>query len=230
MIGLINTLAETSALTVTSLQERLQLAYYEDKDDFFILMYASFQELAELTSETLRDIQFTLNTIVVEQKKSELFQGLQDRNVNHNLSLILFLEYDEDLSSSYQEIYKAEENYMNAKKYVLPYKAADCNELKTKIADSSDFVEALNRMAVDHSNLIEETNQSWYDLLLNLFIKIPFLNYQPEQGEQSIANLREMIDRSLNPRQQTLLGLIDDNDISNISDIEAFASGNNMLL
>lgn len=230
MIDLINTLAEASALTVTSLQERLQLAYYEDKDDFFILMYASFQELAELTSKTLRDIQFTLNTIVVEQKKSELFQRLQDRNVNQNLSLILFLEYDEDLSSSYQEIYKAEENYMNAKKYVLPYKAADCNELKTKIADSSDFVEALNRMAVDHSNLIEETNQSWYDLLLNLFIKIPFLNYQPKQGEQSIANLREMIDRSLNPRQQTLLGLIDDNDISNISDIEAFASGNNMLL
>lgn len=230
MIDLINKLAEASALTVTSLREGLQLAYYEDKDDFFILMHASFEELAELTSETLRDIQYTLNTIVVEQKKSELFQRLQDRNVNQNLSLILFLEYDGDISSSHQEIYKAEENYMNAKKYVLPYKAADCNELKAKIADSSDFVEALNRMAVDHSNLIEETNQSWYDLLLNLFIKIPFLNYQPEQREQSIANLKEMIDSSLNPRQQTLLTLIDDNDISNISDIEAFASGNNMLL
>jgi len=230
MRNLINTLAEASALTVTSLGEGLQLAYYEDKDDFFILMYASFQELTELTSETLKDIQFMLNSMVVEQKKSEMFQLLQDRNVGQNLSLILFLEYDGDITSSYQEIYKAEENYMNAKKYVLPYKASDCNGLKAKIGEATNVVEALNRIAVDHSNLIEETDQSWYDLLLNLFIKIPFLNYQPQQEEQSIANLSEMINSSLNPRQQYLLALIDTNDISTVSDIETFASDNNMLL
>ncbi|MDL2141703.1 hypothetical protein QQY79_04160 [Flavobacterium tructae] len=230
MRNLINTLTEASGLTVIPLAESLQLAYYEDKDDFFIIMHESFPELSKLTSEILKDIQFMLNSLVVEQKKSEIFQSLQHRNVNQNLSLILFLEYEEDLSQSFQEINKAEENYLNAKKYILPYKSTDCEDLKSKIADSSNLIKTLNELAVGHSNLMEETDQTWYDLLLNLFIKIPFLNYQSQNGEQSLSNLTEMINSSLDQRQLELLMLIDNNDISGISDIEAFVSNNNMLL
>lgn len=229
MKTIINQLVKSLDLKVSTLRDDIDLAYFEDKDDFFILMYSTFSELTQLTDSNLTNIQFALNSLVVDLKTFDILRALQHRSINQNLSLLLFIEYENSISHSFKELNKAEENYINAKKYILPYRVADLEALMSKINTSDDIIKVLNDLAVDNSPLLEQNEESWYDLLLNLFIKIPFLNYRPQDGQQSIGNLSSMITESLNPRQNNLLSIIDGNNIASITDIETFAATNNML-
>jgi len=229
MKNIIDILAALSGLKVIPLENNLELAYYENKDDFFIFKYSTYAELSELTDASLKDVQFILNSLVVDLKNSETFRALQYRSINQNLSLLLFLEFEDSISQSFKELNKAEENYINAKKYALPYRAADVEILAQKIEGSEDIVKTLNSLAVDNSNLLEKNEESWYDLLLQLFIKVPFLNYQPKDGQQSIGNLHSMIHELLDPRQAALLTIIKESNIADIADIETFVNSKNIL-
>jgi len=228
MRNIIKEISLQSGLKYINVDENLDFAYYEDKDDFYLLCFYDHSDLMRITGENIKILEYALNNIVVNTKKSETLTQFIDRNINYNLSLILFAALDGDYPNLIKELNKVEENYINSKKYILPYNNDALEVLKEKISNTAALVSDLNDLAIAHSDSIQENQDNWYDLLLNLFIKIPYLNYQPADHSLTLTTLSDSLNQAMTDRESFLLSIINDSNIHAITDIENFVNAKNM--
>lgn len=232
MKTIISKIIEESGLKTISLNSNVDFTYYNDeKDDFFLFLFYDQNELIELNNNEVVDLEYTINRIIVDSKNNENISKFKERNIDHNLSLILLLELEEDNNIDLQrELNKVEENIFNAKKYVLPYLKRDIEILLLKIDERSKVVNRINEIAIHNSNLLDKIDERWYKTLMGFFIKIPFLNYQSTKNNQSLENLSSTIEESLSDREKQLLSVISENDFNSFSNIEDFITRFNLAI
>lgn len=231
MKTIINKIVEESDLKTITLNANVCFTYYDDeKDDFFLLLFYNQNELIELNNNEIVDLEYTINRIIVETKNNENISRFKERNIDHNLSLILLLELENHNVDLQKELNKVEENSLNAKKYVLPYFKSDIETIQLKINKDSEVIKLLNELAVDNSDLLNKNDESWYKTLMSFFIKIPFLNYISTENNQSLENLSLTIEESLSNREKYLLSAISDNDFESFTNIEDFITEFNLTI
>lgn len=232
MKTIISKIIEESDLKTISLNTNVDFTYYDnEKDDFFLFLFYNQNELIELNNNEVIELEYTINRIIVDLKNNENISKFKERNIDHNLSLILLLELGEDDNIDLRrELNKVEENSLNAKKYVLPYFKNDIENLLQKIDGKSEVVNLLNEIAVDNSNLLDKVDERWYKTLMGFFIKIPFLNYQSTENNQSLENLSLTIEESLSDREKQLLSVITENNFDSFSNIEDYITQFNLTI
>lgn len=188
-------------------------AHFEDKNDFFIFIFSSYTHLLSIMNiETSKEIEYALNSYTVGYKKKFL-DDYKQRDLDYNLSLILVLEEDVEIP----KLDFIEENPFNSKKYILQYNRADLESLEQNIDyNLTNISHTLNALVVKNSSFLKEEinkDNSWYDLLLRLFIKIPFLNYQKLEKDkvEELRSLDEVILAGLDESQKQILELLETN-------------------
>lgn len=229
MKNLIKSIAENNYLKSLELKDgklNPTLLYFEDKDDFYIIISSEYQNLLEQLEleENSNDIDLGINAYldtIKEYSDTEIFRS---RFIDFNLSCIVAVQLEtlqnEDVL---KRIHKIEEDYKIAKKYILPYLNSDFEALKEKLQNLTtySFNEKLNKIALVNSDIINNKNESWYQLLMNLFIKLPFLNYYSDSF--GLTTIAELLDDNLREDQKTILQNINDNYSEDV-DIETFIS------
>ncbi|OWP82862.1 hypothetical protein BWK59_13615 [Flavobacterium davisii] len=231
MKTIISKIVEESGLKKITLNANVDFTYYDDeKDDFFLLLFYNQNELIELNNNEIVDLEYTINRIIVETKNNETISRFKERNIDHNLSLILLLELENHNGDLQKELNKVEENSLNAKKYVLPYFKNDIETIQLNINNDNEVIRLLNEVAVDNSDLLNKNDESWYKTLMSFFIKIPFLNYLSTENNQSLENLSLTIAESLSNREKHLLSAISDNDFESFTNIEDFITEFNLTI
>lgn len=228
MKTIINKIIEENNLKSISLNSKIDFTYYEEKDDFFLFLYYNQNEIIELNNNEIVDLEYTINRIIVELKKDDNLFEFKQRNIDHNLSLVLLLELDNENDELQKELNKVEENSFNAKKYVLPYFKNDVEILLQKINGTDEIVSRLNKVSIENSDLLDKLDESWYKVLMGIFIKIPFFNYQSTEDNQSLENLSLAVEESLSDREKFLLTTINDNDFNSFQKIEEFINQHNL--
>lgn len=229
MKELINSIIKDSQLEVIEYSFYdidIVFAYFKDKEDFFIFLFSNYSELVDkINNENDKDMEYALNLFVHEFKQDKL-SDFSNRNIDNNLSLIIVLESnDEDLS----HLHKIEENSIISKKYILLYNNTDLTRLRSEIDQESSIVNILNQLAIKHSNLLQNDDDTWYRLLLRLFIKTPFLNYisaNSDDERKELENLENLILKKLDMEQQSILNMIIDEFDPNNTNIESFIFSN----
>ncbi len=231
MKNLIDKLATASGLSVKHVNlENLAMifAYYEDKNDFFVFI---FEELADLRMKLMpdgskQDLEYAINSLVYSLLQSEDFIHFRERFIEHNISIIIALsgvEKEEEVG-----LFKIEENVYTSKKYVLHYDTNNLNTLLTKIdsiEDAKNLDIVLSSLVKENSDLLKDTcsGGEWYELLLRLFIKIPFLNYnKTDIGSEDLITVEETITSSLTDEQRKLISDINKIDVKKIDAIETY--------
>ena len=133
------------------------------------------------------------------------FENKQEvSQIDKNTSAIYFVEFSEiNMLSQYRNlIYSIEESPDYFKRYILPYTERQVAGLKKVLADYSDrsIVEILSQLADVEENyysLMNGTNNnSVYELVIRLFSKIPFLQYQFKATSDDIS-LEKIVKDSL---------------------------------
>lgn len=228
MKTIINKIIEENNLKSISLNSNVDFIYYEEKDDFFLFLYYKLNEIVELNNNKIADLEYTINRTVVELKKNDNLSEFKQRNIDHNLSLVLLLELEDENDELQKELNKVEENSLNAKKYVLPYFKSDVDLLLQKINGNDEMISQLNQISIKYSELLNKPNESWYKILMRIFIKIPFFNYQSNNDNQSLENLSLAVEESLSDREKYLLATINDNDFNSFQNIEEFINQHNL--
>ena len=100
-------------------------------------------------------------------------------------------------------IYYVEESPYFFRRFVLPYTDKQANELKTIISDNKEKVirDILSDLANDEDAYFElaehKSINSVYELVIRLFSKIPFLQYN-FKAEQKPMSIEKRIENSLN--------------------------------
>jgi|GEM_PF-1633004 len=229
MKTIINKIIEENNLKSISLDSKVDFTYYEEKDDFFLFLYYNQNEIVELNNNEIVDLEYTINRIIVELKKDDNLSEFKQRNIDHNLSLVLLLELDNENDELQKELNKVEENSLNAKKYVLPYFKNDVEVLLQKINGTDEIVSQLNKISIENSDLLDKLDESWYKVLMGIFIKVPFFNYQSTEDNQSLENLSLVVKESLSVREKFLLATINDNDFNSFQNIEGFINQHNLI-
>lgn len=229
MRELIETLAIGSGLHVEKVnysQLDMMFASYKDRNDFFLFI---FEELADLhkkinANSEKRDLEYAINNIVYSLLQTANFQRFKERTIEHNISIVIVLSgvsKEEEVG-----LFKIEENVYTSKKYVLHYDMNNLTTLLSKIDFSEDAAKldlVLSGLVKDNSTLLKDTNErgEWYELLLRLFIKIPFLNYNKKDiGSEKLAAIEDAITNSLTDEQLKLIAEINKIDIKKIDAIE----------
>lgn len=202
------------------------LLYFENKDDFYIIICSEYQNLlSQLELEdTNKNIDLGINAYLDTVKDYSQIEVFTNRFIDFNLSCIVAIEL-ESLENEVvlKQIHKIEEDYKIAKKYILPYLNEDFEILNKKLKEitSDNLNEKLNKLALQNSNIINNKEESWYQLVINLFIKIPFLNYHSDSF--GLTTVAELLDGALSEEEKTLLQNINNNYSEGV-DIESFIS------
>lgn len=221
-------IAEESGLKITSLnldELDLYLANFDTKDDFYLFLFID-EEKIQTEFKELKDVEYAMNRIA-NTAKSLVLKEYKERALENNLSFLIFIS--SKLLS--QEIYSAriEENQFVAKKYVLEYEQENLIKLKEKIEDAKRYSQQLCFLASKYGHTLNDKNHnSWYLLLLKMFIKIPFFNYQPEY-EGSIPNLEQKINQRFSNEDQDLFDLIEEAELLSKDRFEDFLLEKNLL-
>lgn len=224
MKKLINNITIQNGLQIIPINNNIDFAYYEAKDDFFIFLFCSYSQLIEMNKGELKNIEYALNAMIVDLKEKDILKQFKERYIDYNLSFILVLEIDNKDINIRHELNKIQENNKNAKKYILPYNTTDLNSLKQKISNEIPITQELNRLSIENSELLKNNEEDWYKLLITLFIKIPFLNYLSDKRELKLGNLSEVIIGKLSENEKDILSIIKNNDFDKYSNIEDFIS------
>lgn len=202
--------------------------FFEDgKEDYYVLLFMSYEELKILNGDSEFKLEFLINVVIEEEIRKKYLKEFDAGNLDYNLSFILILNLEEETDLILKELHKIEENYRIAKKYVLPYNTEDFNNLKQKITSSNAIIE-LNRIAIENSSLLNNKTETWYKLLMSLFIKLPFLNYIPLNDNQQLKNIKNEINLELNDSQKMFVETIL-SDFNQNQDIEDFLLNNNLF-
>ena len=113
----------------------------------------------------------------------------------------------------------------------LAYVQKDFEDLmnEVKVIPEKDIVSKLNELSIEKSHLLTSDNrETWYLLLLSLFIKLPFLNYQLlDENKQGLDNIDELINEDFTEVQKTIFNLINEHYDENI-EIEDFIKNHNL--
>lgn len=230
MKTIISKIIEESDLKIISLNSNVDFAYYDDeKEDFFLFLFYNQNELISLNENNITGLEYAINDVIVDLKNNENVSVFKERNIDHNLSLVLLLELEDENIDLQKELNKVEENSLNAKKYVLPYFKSDIEILLQKINETDGVVTQLNKISTENSNLLNKVDEKWYKILMGIFIKIPFLNYQSTEENQSLENLSLTIEESLSDREREILTIINENNFNEFSNIEDFIAQFNLI-
>lgn len=201
--------------------------FKDQKEDYFILLFMDYSEMINEVEGENKDLEFFINVIIEDLRKNHLAE-FNFKNLDYNLSTILFLNLEEPNESILTELHKIEENYRVSKKYVLPYKQNDLEIIKEKLKDSEDVIYDLNKISIDNNGLINSDDQTWYRFLMNLFIKIPFLNFQDLTESGQLKDISKEINNGLDSHQRNILSKIIDYDEN--QDLEKFLIQNNFFI
>lgn len=229
MKKLIENIAENNHLMSLELNDgKLNpvLLYFDDKDDFYIILSSEYQNLLHQLEleENSNDIDLGINAYLDTIKEYSDIEIFRSRFIDFNLSCIVAVQLETlENENILKQIHKIEEDYKIAKKYVLPYLNSDFELLNEKLQSiaSDSLNEKLNKIALENSDIINNKDESWYQLLMNLFIKLPFLNYHSDSF--GLTTVAELLDTDLSGEEKTLLQNINDN-YSESVDIETFIS------
>lgn len=202
--------------------------FNDDKQDYYVLQFMDYDELKKLNDDDGSKFEFLINVIIEEDIRKKYLKKFDVKNLEYNLSFILIINLEDETELILRELHKVEENYRVAKKYILPYKSSDLNILNEKIVISDNIIFELNRIAMDNSNLLNNKNETWYSLLMGLFIKLPFLNYIPLDDNQQLKNIKNEIDNTLNEPQKLFTNKILNDFIDNL-DVEEFLLTNDLF-
>ena len=200
--------------------------FKDQKEDYFILLFMDYSEMINEVEDKNKDLEYLINVIIEDLRKNHLTE-FNFKNLDYNLSTILFLNLEEPNENILTELHKIEENYRVSKKYVLPYKQEDLKIIKEKLKESEDIIYDLNKISMTDNGLINSDNQTWYKLLMNLFIKIPFLNFQDLTHSEQLKDISKEINNDLDYHQKNILEKIIEYDEN--QDIEKFLIQNNFL-
>ncbi|WP_426477541.1 ABC-three component system middle component 1 [Chryseobacterium sp. CBSDS_008] len=217
--------SELRTMQITDNKLNPTLFYFEDRDDFYILICAPYNILLHHldVEEEISNLDYGINAYLDTIKGYEQMKAFGSI-VDFNLSSIIVVELDtlED-ENILRNVHKIEENYKIAKKYILPYLNSDLEKLTSEIAKTSyeNLPQKLNSAALHNSALINIKEESWYQLLMNLFIKIPFLNYQ--SGSFGLTTISNLFEGGLSDQEKSLLEIIAGNYEVNM-DIESFVA------
>lgn len=157
------------------------------------------KELSKLEEEYVDSGQGIKYSIISSFKnKQEVSQ------IDKNTSAIYVVKFSEmNMLSKYRNlIYSIEESPNYFKRYILPYTANQVNGLKDVLINykNKNIVEILSQLADEEENyysLMNGTNDnSVYELVIRLFSKIPFLQYQFKATSDDIS-LEKIVEDSL---------------------------------
>ena len=157
------------------------------------------KELSKLEEEYVDSGQGIKYSIISSFKnKQEVSQ------IDKNTSAIYVVKFSEmNMLSKYRNlIYSIEESPNYFKRYILPYTANQVNGLKDVLINykNKNIVEILSQLADEEENyysLMNGTNDnSVYELVIRLFSKIPFLQYQFKATSDDIS-LKKIVEDSL---------------------------------
>lgn len=199
------------------------LAYHKERiDDFYLFMFCEINQLTAY-SDGIDNIEYSLNSMIGYLLKNRL-QEFNTRSIKNNLSLVVVLESEHDL----KELYRIEENIFNSKKYLLIYQEQEKTRLKSIFdEDSYKSKDSFQQLLKDNGSLIDSSDNDWYMLLLKLFIKVPFVNYEiTESQKKSLISLQTNINDKLHENEKSLLNVIIE---YQEEDIKSYIKSHNIL-
>lgn len=141
--------------------------------------------------------------------KYSIIKSFEDKQevaqIDKNTSAIYLVQFsEENMLSKYRNlIYAIEESPNYFRRYILPYTEKQVEGLKNVLSDyqGKNIVEVLTDLADDeddyYSLMNAKNNNSVYELVIRLFSKVPFLQYQFKAKSDEIS-LDKMINDSLN--------------------------------
>ncbi len=229
MKNLIKSIAENNHLKSLELNDgklNPTLLYFEDKDDFYIIICSEYQNLLHQIEleENSNNIDLGINAYLDTVKEYPAIEVFRNRFIDFNFSCIVAVQLETlDNENILKQVHKIEEDYKIAKKYILPYTTSDFELLNAKlqVITSDNFNDKLNIIALQNSEIINNRGDSWYQLLMNYFIKLPFLNYQSDGF--GLTTVAELLDENLTEAEKNLLQNINTN-YSEDADVENFIS------
>ncbi len=228
MKDIILSIAEESGLKIAPLKEdHLELFFgsFKNKDDFYLFLFIDENKLQEEFKE-LKDLEFAINRIA-NNAKDHIPQEYKERALDNNFSFLIFIKSKAPIQEQYSK--RIEENHFVAKKYVLEFEENDWINLKDKLEDKINITHHLCLLGSLYSETLNDKEQnSWYLLLLKLFIKLPFLNYNPVNGG-TIPNLDEKITESLSGEDLEFLELIEQMESLSNSEFENILLEKNII-
>lgn len=207
--------------------------FKDQREDYFILLFMDYEEILNYNNSEdkvqigNKDLEYLLNVIIEDIRKNYLIK-FNFKNLDYNLSTILFLNLEKPTENILTELHKIEENYRVSKKYVLPYKKDDLKIIKEKLNNSENIIYDLNKISIENNELVNSADQTWYRLLMNLFIKVPFLNFQPLQENEQLKDISDEINKDLDFYQKNVLQKLIKYDED--QDIESFLIQNNFFI
>jgi hypothetical protein len=207
--------------------------FKDQREDYFILLFMDYAEMLNYNKSEdevqvkNKDLEYLLNVIIEDIRKNYLVK-FNLKNLDYNLSTILFLNLEKPTENILTELHKIEENYRVSKKYVLPYKQDDLKTIKEKLNNSENIIYDLNKISIENNELINSADQAWYRLLMNLFIKVPFLNFQPLKENEQLKDISDEINKDLDSYQKDILQKLIKYEES--QDIEYFLIQNNFFI
>lgn len=228
MKKLIEQIAEASGLqTLKLFDHKLNptLLYFEDRDDFYILICSTYDNILQQigVQDDIKILDYAINAYLDTIKGYDQIKAFGNI-IDFNLSSIVVVELVTlDDEGVLKNIHKIEENYKIAKKYILPYLGSDYEILASEIDGTADekLPEKINDLALKNSSFINNKEESWYQLIMNLFIKLPFLNYK--SGSFGLTTVSQLFADGLSDYEKSLLKIINDNYEVNM-DVETFIS------
>lgn len=211
MKEIINLILETKNITVereiTKDSYQLLFTNFDGPiEDYFSIIFIKADELLRIEQIDPPELiapENIINDVLLSFRKDET-NNIYD--LKNNLSSIILVDCSEK-DYPINKVKKIEDDKFYAKKYVLKYNTSDIEKLKKELkivkTESNDFGYAFSLILNKHDFLSEEHVQdltkpvnSWYRLLLDFYIKIPFLNYiVPEQ--KNLLDLDSQINQKL---------------------------------
>lgn len=172
--------------------------FYVNKDknlvSYFIIYYVDcteFEGQEEIVKETLngletRYISFDDKKIALKHSIAKSFTNKNEiAQIDKNTSAIYVMKFCNlhNLNKYRNHIYSIEESTVYFRRYVLPYTEIQLSGLKQMININGKTIETILTELADNENdyyqlLIGANHDSAYELVIRLFAKIPFLQYQ----------------------------------------------------
>lgn len=187
---------------------KFYLVSYSDRDDFFLFLQETEDNLKAWVELEKQQIEYLLNNLVLRLRAVENapLKGYEKRFIDKNLSLILIVEV-KAISEEPMWLLKSEENHIQSKKYVLCFDKKNLSELKNKIEEKAHLNKwvALDEIIRDNSSQISSGNcEEWFILLTRIYSKIPFINYSiGEDNKKELESLKQNIINDIEDKKLT---------------------------